>query len=312
MIKNDEGLTSQETRPAPTSENKVTDYFKSLVEKLPGIHDPEKIISLPESLKTLTLEQLLSDKHLFDSLVNCYQEVFGSEDIWGEGFICEKCGKIIPIEKDQTKCDCGGNLKRFYPIDELKKQIIEILTDTEQRSSFCTIIENKSQQETQEKKIDGFSWGVVDSIDHILKEIIEKRYQGDPSKLKEIFDLMKEKLPFVNLEEKILYIAELGVRKEARHHGMESIISLTRFGFERGQENGAKSALMWTSKKSPIYKICLACGFQEIFEIKEDEDSLVFLYLENFEPMLTLMQHKNAREGEVILAKSFRLLQNNK
>jgi hypothetical protein len=313
MPRDDEKFLNRDSGQEKDSpNNKVLDYFRRLVESLPINNGSEnKTEQAPTNLRIVTIDQLKSNPELFDALIDCYQDVFGSSDIWGEGFVCEKCGKVMPLDQEQAKCDCGGELKKFYPGDELKNKIIRGLNNEDQRTPFCTIIENPSQEIGTKKRIDGFCWGSVDTLGNVVREIVENRYHGNQDKLKEIFDLFRGETSPIDLEEKILYIAELGVRQEARHHGMTSVINLARAGFERGHEGNTKKSLMWTSKKSPVYKICLACGFQEIFNIKEGDEELVFLYLEDLEPILTLMKNKTIRESELILAKASRILQDN-
>jgi hypothetical protein len=101
----------------------------------------------------------------------------------------------------------------------------------------------------------------------------------------------------------ILFFDETGIRRESRL-GMSPVISLTRPAFEKGNQEGVTSALTWTARKSPIYKICRALGFVDILET---ENEIVFLFLEDFIPILKVMQNKSLLGFAKVLARMHQL-----
>jgi len=287
-------------KPDKDKENMVLDFFREKVRGLQIFHLNEAPVKIPENYQEVSIDDLKNNSKMFDSLVRCYQEVFGSSDIWGEGKICVKCGKIMPLDHAFEKCDCGGNLENFYPDESLKKRIIHELTEVIPNSSFCVVM--KSLED--DNKINGFCWGAIGNVQNITKRIVDNRYNGDSLQFKNLHQLLVDRLSLKSLDERVLFIDELGVVKADRRQGMAPVIYLTRIGFEHGNDNNVQKTLMWTHKKSPIYKICLASGYQEIFAT---EDGIVYLYLKDLRPTLTLLQNKTFREYAVIMGNALNL-----
>ena len=236
-------------------------------------------IKMPDNFQIIDRDFLESDNGALNSLIKCYQEVFGSEDVWSEGAVCSKCGSIISFEKYKSsdKCRCGGEYAPYYKEKDLKEGILKDLDRKKYPSSFCTVMKDVENKED----VSGFCWGFVGTKEEISDRVMENPHVNDPR--------IKEALMSIGENEKITYFDELGIKKSNRS-GLGPVVFLTRSGFETGCRNQSQSALFWTSRKSPIYTICRALGFDDLFDT---QNGLTFLYTKNFIPFLKVMQNKS-------------------
>ncbi len=279
--------------------NKVFQYFKDLAEGLRVWPSDQAPVPMPDNYKEVSGADLKENPTRMDSLLDCYQAVFGSGDIWGEGAVCQKCGKVVSLEQGQssTSCECGGEYKPFFPDEELKARIFQELDEQEYKSPFCMVMENPEKRE----EVVGFCWGLIDTPAKIAQRIGKNRYQNDDVAGELVRGELESRF---DADEEVLFIDELGVRKDARG-GLGPVVFLTRMGFEKAHEAGVKKVLFWTARKSPIYKICRHSGYEDFFETP---DGLVFLDLEDLTPFLTMIQNKSLMEDAVILSKAGALL----
>src|SRR4030042_5782643 len=137
-------------------------------------------VPIHPSFRTLNLEGLKQEELLPD-LVGSYQEVFGDEDIWGEGAFCSKEGwnKIISIQEYRKReregnieCECGGIFQPCYA--NLDERIMEELTP---EKSIQVIMEGNEKW-----RIGGFTWGIVAGFPEIAKRVLGARYRGRESR----------------------------------------------------------------------------------------------------------------------------------
>ena len=257
-------------------------YFRKASNGLSIFTDGQSApIEVPGNYKNLDGESLLNDEHTLKSLASCYQEVFGSSDIWGEGWRCSSCGRVFARDRKSSNCDCGHVLDDYYPIANLCQRIVKELD----QKSFCTVM-------LSDNDVAGFCWGTIGN-----QEKVSQRISAN-SHVSKFSEAVKKLLP----SEGIIYFDELGIRKDSRA-GLGPINFLTRLAFERGYLEGVNTALFWTARKSPIYRICRSFGFVDIYE----EDGIVFLLLEDIVPVLKVMQNKTPAESAFLLAHGCRL-----
>lgn len=262
------------------------EYLEKISAGLPLFCDGNSPMPIPSNFKKVSRDELLQNEVLWNSFVVCFRDVFGRSDIWGEGFICPKCGKVFPIEETDTKCGCGEKQSYFHSEEELRQRMTHEL----ESPSFCTLL--LSNPESVE--VAGFSLGFIGDTDRLARYIAtDKHVCGSEEALKRALGNCG----------KILFFDETGIKRDSRFSA-SSVISLTRAAFEKGAQEGAISSVTWTARKSPIYRICRSIGFEDVLET---ETGIVFLFLEDFIPALKLMQNKSPLECAKILVRMSRL-----
>ena len=272
--------------------NSNVDKVRQIWEKAAKTLTEEAVfIPIPPNFRTLNLEELQREGLLPD-LIKAYQEVFGSEDIWGEGAFCDKEGwnKLISTQEynerekeGKLKCECGGTFIPCHFSDALEERIAKELSS---EKSVLAIMERSG-----ECKIGGFAWGVMASFPEITKRtLLNPRHQGQERKTQVTVELseLKSKLEKQGIvDETILFVDELGVVKESRE-GVQPHILLLRLMTEWGSAQGTRRILFWTSKDSPIYQLGLGYGGESIHRTK---NGLVFMLHTDFGPVLKVAQH---------------------
>ena len=261
-------------------------------------------VRVPSNFIFVGSSELQQNNILFDSLISCYRNVFGSEDIWGEGARCNRCKKLISLESyhdlcksGKNTCDCGhGYFELVFQDKELKERIIRELDPINYSATFCILMLQDAPN-----NVVGFSWGAFDWPDRIAERIVMNRF----NRTAEEADYIRQAInngPFG--KKRIHFFDELGVFKSARG-GLIPVISLTRLAFEKAVKIGVTSCLFWTSRKSPIYNICKLVGFDDLFETA---DGIVFIYLEDTIPLLTLFQNVDPKDFPSILKGNMKYL----
>jgi hypothetical protein len=213
--------------------------------------------------RTLSPEEL-KDESVVENVAETYKMVFGSQDIWGEGYKCSNCGKTYPLEGGNPgEClSCKSrDVKEFYPLDELKDRIKTEMADGPDVHPVMSVMKKN-------RKIVGFLWGAVGPSQEIISRLT-KKYQGNERL--ELSKSLHDKLVELGVgrDERILSGDELGILRSDRGSGPVPVMTLAKLWLEHGLKNNAKTAVFWTSKKSPIYAICVAGGFQPIFDTQD-------------------------------------------
>ena len=268
------------------SAESARDYLARVSEDLPLFIDGNAPVAMLPNFRSVSREELLQDEVLWKSFVNCFRDVFGRADIWGEGFICSKCGKVFPIEEPASVCNCGGKLDYFHSEDELRQRLTIELAPP----AFCTLMLSP----TNVTEVLGFSLGFIGDTERLSKYIAsDKHVCGSEDAVVKALGNCK----------KLMFFDETGIRYKNRS-GVRLLAFLTRAAFERGVQEGINTSLTWTVRKSPIYKVCRALGYVDIFETKT---GIVFLLLDDFIPFLKVMQNKPPMESARVLVQMFRL-----
>jgi hypothetical protein len=273
-------------------------YWKKIAEKLRQENPPRSVIPYPPNFREFDPLSLLQNESIFNSLILCYQKVFGSRDIWGEGAKCASCGDQIPIEEfverkarhDFACSQCQGKYQQIFPVDFLKKRIALELNPAIYKHPFIILYLNDEGAE-----VVGFCWGVVETPARIVERIVQNKYADQP----EIAQLVRDKImASFSPDELIVYYDEIGILKEFRG-GIGPVVSLVRLGLETGSKNNSCKVLYWTSRKSPIYMFCRLTGFEDLFETP---DGLIYCYSEDFSPSLIATQYLLPEEQSKIVA----------
>lgn len=241
-------------------------------------------VPIPPNFRTLNLEELQREKLLPD-LIKAYQEVFGAEDIWGEGAFCDKEGwkKLISIQEynkrkkeGKLKCECGGTFQPCYLNLEAR-----IMKELSSKKSILVIMEGNEKW-----RVGGFTWGTVAGFPGIAKRILNARYLGRENKGEIELGKLRKGLEERRIYDSILYFDELGAIKEFR--GLQPQLLLIRLMAEHGLREGTKRIIFWTAPNSPIYRLALGYGCESIHRTDE---GLEFLLYPDFKPTLRVMQH---------------------
>lgn len=264
----------------------VMNYLREISRDLPLFCNGESPMAMPSNFRTVSRDDLLRGEALRKSFIACFRDVFGRGDIWGEGFICSQCGKVLPIEESSRKCSCGGKLVDFYS----EEQLCDRLTNELEPPAFCTLMLSAPNS----AEVAGFSMGFIGDVDRL------SRYIASDKHVCGVENAVKNALGNCG---RVLFFDETGIRRESRA-GASSLVSLTRAAFEKGNQEQVVSSLTWTARKSPIYKICLALGFVDVLET---DNGIVFLFLEDFIPALKVMQNKSSLQCAKVLVRLSRL-----
>lgn len=265
------------------------------------------LIPIPERYQVTTFDELVKKPELLDSLIQCYQNVFGGGDIWGEGAACSKCGKVIDIDeyvarvnKGDLNCGCegGGKFKQLYTREIILNRLIT------QASTLCTESPFLSlMSDTGLESIVGFSWGSKVNHNELARRILLSRYSRNSNpgyiECQKIVTKMKSKGVSCTM-----YCDEVGVMKSQRS-GMEPVFILCRYALENADRAGANSVSLWTEEKSPMFIITQLAGFEVI---EKADDGTCFLLLDDIGPLLTLFQRCTSEEASVLASESFSLI----
>ena len=256
-------------------------YLAEVSDGLPLFTNEDSPIEIPPNFMRLTREHLLGDATLWKGFVSCFQAVFGSKDTWGEGFVCDECGKVLPIEETARRCACGGNLLDFHGERQLRRRMEREL----EPPSVCTLL----LSENPLHEVVGFCLGFIGGAERL------SQYIASDGHVRGYEDAVAEAL---GDRGDILFFDETGIRRDSGV-GFSPVVLLTRLAFERACQEGVAAVLTWTARKSPMYRICRALGFCEVLET---DRGIAFLFLEDFVPALKVMQNKSPRESARILA----------
>lgn len=240
-------------------------------------YKPEQVS--PTYRTATKVEELNED--VVEQVANSYKEIFGSNDVWGEGYRCSKCGKTFPLEGGHPAgCpECKSNeIKEFYPTEELKARITADMEEERDIKPVMSLMEKGHE-------VVGFLWGASGPREKILDRLTKK---FDEQEARSLRAALSKKLNELGIEEKdwILSGDELGIKKEHRR-GATPVMTLAKLWLESGLDNNAKTAIFWTSKKSNIYEICMAGGFVPVFDTK---DGLTYMVHPDSTPLVQAMK----------------------
>jgi hypothetical protein len=290
----------------------ILDRFKSRVislalqagaNNLPLYDRHEAKIPTPEKFLDIDWNTLEANPVLFQQLIRCYQEVFGSDEktrkgevIWGEGAYCTQEGwaKLVTLpayrqaaEAGHPACpDCGANLALCYPTDKVGRKLKIELNSSDLDYAFCTLMKGND-----EFPVAGFAWGAVCRPTELGQRLIDTRYSDEPEKGKSIADPLVNKLKNHKMGP-VLFFDEMGILPSFRG-GIDPVRFLCRDGFEMARSHTTK-AMFWTSERSKIFGITTSMGFVPYHYA----DGLVFLIHSNFDPLLRIIQTKT--EAEIV------------
>ncbi len=232
---------------------------------------------------------------LGDDLVQLYRNIFGDRDTWGEGAYCQSEGwdKMIDIKEydrrlatNNALCECGSPLLPCHPPDYIKSRILDEMSAKPDTFPACLLM-------VDEHEIVGFTWGATIKVANIPKRLVRARYPGREDIGEKDAHSLMERLSECGLSKRkyVLYIDELAVHKSQRK-GLSHVQFLAR-GLCEHALNKTNHAIFWTSERSPIYDVTILCGFVPIYETS---NGIVFMYLEDFKPLLVLSQNKTPLE----------------
>lgn len=267
-------------------EGTVLDNMRVLAADLPLFRGGDAPMAIPQNFKAVSKEELLTKGGPFwGSFVDCFRDVFGRGDIWGEGFTCSRCNRVFPIEACPATCECGGKLIDFYPEGMLRGRFeVEL-----EPPAFCTLMLSANT------KVDGFCLGFIGGIDRLLRYIAsDKHVRGEEEAVINAL---------VGTCSRFLFFDETGILHTSRA-GIPPLVYLSRMAFEKGDQEGVSAAVTWTTRKSPVYKICHSFGFVDFLETAS---GIVFMLLEDFIPALKVMQNKSSLECAKVLVRMLRL-----
>jgi hypothetical protein len=264
-------------------EGTVLEAARALAANLPLFRAGEAPIAIPPNFKAVSREDLLGGP-LWKSFVTCFRDVFGRGDIWGEGFICSRCDKVFPIEAPVARCECGGELVCFYPEEDLRRRFEAEL----EPPAFCTVMLSSRAE------VEGFCLGFIGDIDRLCRYVVSDKH------VRESETAVRSALNGLG---RFLFFDETGILKSSRA-GVPPLVYLSRMAFEKGDQEGVSAAVTWTTRKSPVYKICHSFGFVDFLETG---NGIIFMLSEDFIPALKVMQNKSSSECAKILVRMLRL-----
>ncbi len=287
------------------------DVRRLIIERARGLtilQSGDEVVKSNGSFHEVDVKALLADQKMFDALVRTYRNIFGDDEIWGEGAYCEKegWGKMVSLSEfeqmltDKTPfCRCGGKFIECHSPKILHERILGDLIKTKASSPFCVLI-------ISDQEVNGFVWGTASNFSIIALRIIKARYRQREKLGKREVSVLREKLRIRNIssEEKLLYYDELAVQKTARQ-GISPVMFLVRFGLTHGYQNGCRHALFWTAKKSPIFKLALCVGFEVVHDTA---DGISFMFLEDFKSLLAILQNKSPEDVLSLMRSTLKLL----
>jgi len=237
--------------------------------------------------------QKMNKKEKF-AIIQTYREVFGGPP-WNEGAYCESEGwkKIISLEEYKERLK-----RRGYSFSEVNELIGEELDNKNQKPMGSII--------TRNEKVLGFMFSGILEKKNLIEKIARARSDKNLEKAKELLKGLEKILDKKNLN-KMLYSYEIGIVKEERK-GIVPLSLLIKELFSFGEENNIFSAMFWTSRKSPIYKIALLGGFRPVHKVSDSRtgEEVIFLLNNDFrklfsnlkkikDPAIALIRTKKAR-----------------
>jgi len=257
-------------------------------------------VKMPTNFITVNKDFFLKNPELLKSLIQCYKQNFGRSDVWGEGYKCLKCGRVLSLEYVQkyTKCNfCNGNkLKEIHSDKDLTERILHEADDKAFPRPFLLVHDPKNN-----KRLVGFMWGIVASLSQIQKEIVSMRYLDEQDIGNAVMHALEHALftHGIDFQSKIFYVAEAGIDPEFRgaHHG-GYMFYLSRGVLEYVYANGgAECILYWTNNLSSV----LEWGRHSSFElIMEASGKPVLYYLLNKRPRDMLAIYQNLSLPELV------------
>ncbi len=145
----------------------------------------------------------------------------------------------------------------------------------------------------------GFSWGSM-----IPVKTLEKRVEGAlTEKPVGLEELLQERV----VGEQIVYFDEFAILRQFRT-GLEPIRFLLRPGLELGWTCGVHQTMFWSTPRSNIVPLASYMGYEPIFRIEEGKKKIIFLYNQNFLPLLKVAQHLRGRQIVRIMQIASRIL----
>ena len=134
-------------------------------------------------MKVTSIERL--DPHCdasVQSLAQVYQNIFGNDPGWQEGYECRMCQTTIPLSSGGGACKrCGTLLLECWP---LAKIVSDFLQEMQKSKAVCLVAYDQSE-------IVGFTWGYCvivtkDLGEHLDAPDLEKLVCGDMFYLDEV------------------------------------------------------------------------------------------------------------------------------
>lgn len=138
-----------------------------------------EVVKSNGSFYEVDAEALLANQEMFDALVKTYRDIFGDDEIWGEGAYCKKegWGKMISLSEFERMlarnapfCQCGGRFVECHPHKILRERILKDFIKTKTSSPFCVLI-------IPGKEVEGFTWGTASNFSIIAPRVIKARYR---------------------------------------------------------------------------------------------------------------------------------------
>lgn len=204
-------------------------------------------------MSEITLERFILNSSNSSSLLEiakCYQEVF-ADPPWNEWKLCEKCKRNFGRAEDvSSACECGGNLKPFWPLETVIGDLKYELSD----GSICWIAMDES-------RIIGFSWSYP-----ISAESLEEKLQLAGLAL--MIHLEANGAP-------VAYIDEIGVLLPYRQHGIARLLYDKQV--DEFRKRGIRFFTARTKKHPPtvVYHWFKRVGYKEIAEYNETDGRVV-------------------------------------
>lgn len=154
-------------------------------------------------------------------------------------------------------------------------------------------------KENEEWPVVGFSWGAVLPVE-ALEARVGTALGMEPVGLEQELR--------VRGVDRILYFDEFAILRQFRGSIINSIRFLLRPGFELGYQLGVCQTLFWSIPAAKIIPLSLYMGYRAIFSIEVEEKEIIFLYNDNFLPMLKLGQNVDWRRIARVILKTSSVL----
>jgi len=107
--------------------------------------------------------------------------------------------------------------------------------------------------------------------------------------------------------DRVVYFDEFAILRQFRR-GLNPIRFLLQPGLELGYQHGVHRTLFWSTPTSRVVPLSLYMGYQPVFSTEAEGKEIVFLYNENFLPLLKMAQNFDWRRAAKIMRVTSRIL----